>query len=144
MVHEITWRETAKLLRNELKKSFPETDFSVRGIGNCWLLVRWEDGAPYSAVAKITDRFAGAEYDMVDDSWHILYHECNGEPVHFNVNIQLQRDISDAAWLAAAQQVASQYGLPEPTIADRNGDWVMLHTSIGEPARVLVNRILNG
>lgn len=62
--------ETAKLLRNALKKAFPKQKFSVRSnvySGGASIDVSWENGVAYDPVNKICKLYAGAGFDgMID------------------------------------------------------------------------------
>lgn len=141
---EISARDAAEMLRKELKRAFPNTKFSVRVERRFHITVRWEDGAPYNQVVSVTDRFNGSEYDLLNDTWRTLHGVLNGEMVMFNTHIMLERIISDSLWLKTAERVAREYGLPMPTVADRNSDWGYIPTGTGECAHTIINRLLNG
>jgi hypothetical protein len=66
--------DTAKLVRKQLKKHFPDTKFSVRtshySMGAS-IRVRWTDGPTTSQVDPIVGQFAGARFDgMIDLKYH--------------------------------------------------------------------------
>lgn len=142
-IKEVSTRETAKLLRRALKSAFPKTPFWVVGVGGGEIVVTWQDEPSYQEVSRITSQFNGVEYDEHFYQWGCVVRCVDGEPTHYNAHISLQRNISDHLWLETAKRVAAEYGLPEPSIIDRTGEWALLRTSTGEQARVMVNRALN-
>lgn len=66
----ISCADTAKLVRQALKRAFPAVKFSVRSdsyAGGASIRVRWEDGPTSVQVDAVTGVFAGADFDgMVD------------------------------------------------------------------------------
>ena len=66
--------ETAKLVRKALKKSFPETKFSVRSksyAGGASIDVRWTDGPQWEEVTSVVYPYQGAGFDgMIDLKFH--------------------------------------------------------------------------
>lgn len=66
----LTCAETAKLVRGALKVAFPGEKFSVRSdtyAGGASIRVGWTDGPTEHEVRKVTDLYAGADFDgMVD------------------------------------------------------------------------------
>ncbi len=66
----LTTAETAKLLRQELKRRFPATKFSVRShvyAGGSSIDVGWTDGPTEQRVKSITAHYEGADFDgMID------------------------------------------------------------------------------
>ncbi len=78
--------ETAKIIRAELKKAFPETKFSVRSkvySMGCSITVWYTDGPPTKAVESIVAPFHGTGFDGMTDSTTYHDSEYNGEPCHF-------------------------------------------------------------
>ncbi len=79
-------KQTAAIIRAELKKAFPETKFSIRlkrYSGGSHVSIHYTDGPPNKAVEAITDQFYGRGFDgMTDCSTH---HDTvwNGKTVHF-------------------------------------------------------------
>lgn len=70
--------ETAKLVRQALKKAFPGVKFSVRSqsyAGGASIDIRWTNGPTVKMVDAVADQFSGADFDgMIDmkihnDSW---------------------------------------------------------------------------
>lgn len=62
--------ETAKKIRKELKKTFPEIKFSVRSssyTGGSSVSVNWEDGPMVKEVEKVTEKFSSSSFDGMQD-----------------------------------------------------------------------------
>jgi hypothetical protein len=62
--------DTAKLLRQALKRAFPRARFSVRSAtyaGGASIDVSWTDGPTEKAVKALADEFAGADFDAMQD-----------------------------------------------------------------------------
>lgn len=69
----ISTTETAKMMREALKRHFPAVKFSVvskKYSGGSSINVAWNDGPSSAKVDKIAQRFAGAWFDGMDDSTH--------------------------------------------------------------------------
>lgn len=78
--------ETAKIIRAELKKAFPETKFSVRSKSysmGCHISIHYTDGPPTKAVDAIIAPFHGKTFDGMDDSTHYHNTEWNGQLCYF-------------------------------------------------------------
>ena len=79
-------KETAALIRYELKQAFPKTQFSVRlqrySMGS-HITVRWTDGPSVRQVEAITDQRYGTGFDSMTDSTTHHDVEYNGEILHF-------------------------------------------------------------
>jgi len=66
----ISVTDTAKLVRAELKKHFPNTKFSVRSdkyAGGASIRVEWTDGATVKRVEDVAGHFHGSEFDGMRD-----------------------------------------------------------------------------
>lgn len=64
--HYMTCAETAKLIRAELKRTFPGITFSVRSStysGGASIDVSWTDGPTESLVERITSKYQGKDFD---------------------------------------------------------------------------------
>ena len=78
--------EVAKIIRGELKQTFPKCKFSVRSerysMGS-HVYVKWTDGPTVTEVEAITDQYYGTGFDGMTDS--TTHHDgtLNGEVVHF-------------------------------------------------------------
>lgn len=75
MTKYLTCAETAKLLRANLKASFPGVKFSVRSntyAGGASIDVSWTDGPTEAEADKVLQHYAGASFDgMIDlKSYH--------------------------------------------------------------------------
>lgn len=67
----VSVNDTAKLIRAELKKSFPRTKFSVRGhkyAGGASIDIHWDLGPTSAAVDAIVGKYRGADFDGMTDS----------------------------------------------------------------------------
>lgn len=107
MTRYISTKETAVLVRQALKASFPGTKFSVRmgtGTGSAWLSVTWVDGPTDEQVRPILNRYEGSRWnangrdEYVPKPDTLLYLEGEELPsvVHFVVSgINTHRSMSD-------------------------------------------------
>lgn len=103
--------ETAKRLRVELRRAFPETVFSVRCAsfaGGSSLDVRYTDGPARDAVEPLVYAYGGRGFDGMTDSTY--YNDGNLRlteqgPVSYSCSafLNVHRDLSAAALLAIAQ-----------------------------------------
>ena len=71
----LTCAESAKMLREALKRNFPGVKFSVRSktyAGGASITVTWNDGPSSKMVDAVAQRFAGADFDGMTDcmSYH--------------------------------------------------------------------------
>ena len=101
-VRYLTCAETAKLVRQSLRREFPAVKFSVRSStysGGASIHVEWTDGPTTKAVDRIAGQYAGSDFDgMIDlktgrQDWlspegRVLPHRSNighsyGETRHF-------------------------------------------------------------
>ena len=112
--------DTAALLRQALKESFPGVKFSVKSktySGGASISVRWVDGPAGALVKSVVDRFEGAYFDGMIDYKGSCYHKLDGVDVHFGADfIFTDRDYSDAMILRAYDLIARKY----------SGNWAML------------------
>ncbi len=103
--------ETAKLLRQALKESFPAVKFSVRSsvyAGGASIRVGWIDGPTSKTVESVSGRFSGSYFDGMIDYKGSRYHELDGSPVSFGADfIFTERKLSKvrAEKIAAAMPV---------------------------------------
>lgn len=107
MTRYISTKETAVLVRQALKATFPGTKFSVRmgtGTGSAWLSVTWEDGPTDAQVTPLVDRYSGSVWNANGDDTYVqnentlLYLEGEELPeeVHFVVSgINTHRSMSE-------------------------------------------------
>lgn len=114
--------DVAKLVRAELKNTFPGIKFSVRidrySMGSD-VLVKWTDGPTEKAVYGAVGIFCGNGYDYMEDmrtSHDTVY---KGELVHFcNTSISCVRSLSVEFVKPIAARVATRWGLPTPEVKE--------------------------
>ena len=128
MTKRIGTVEVAKILRKVLKRSFPETKFSVRSsryTGGSSIDIKWMDGPTGSEVKAVTGYFQGADFDGMTDSMSYRG-EWQGETVSFGVDfIFTKRAYSRETLVAAATKVATDYGVSVPEIrGDDCAAWI--------------------
>lgn len=128
----ISCTESAKLIRKELKANFPSIKFSVKSssyAGGASISIRWTDGPARKAVEKITDKFAGARFDGMDDSTEYMEAEYQGEKVRFGSDYVLtSRNLSRAFLEAVVAQFCKSWGIPMLDITGSDNDaWVNPH-----------------
>lgn len=74
-IRHISVTETAKLIRVQLKRTFPKTKFSVRSssyAGGASISINWTDGPTARMVEAITNPFQGAGFDgMIDMKYYV-------------------------------------------------------------------------
>jgi conjugative element/phage-associated large polyvalent protein len=110
--------DVAKLIRVELKKTFPATKFSVnskRYAGGSSIRVSWTDGPTKKRVEDVIGHFHGASFDgMIDlKSYHDSEHD--GEKVHFgNDYLFCDRELSPGFVTRVAEEVERRIGRPVP------------------------------
>jgi Large polyvalent protein associated domain 29 len=116
MARYISVAETAKLIRVELKKSFPGIKFSVRSssyAGGASVSVSWTDGPARQQVEKVVKIFEGSTFDgMIDLK---SYHESmfNGEEVRFGADsVSCSRTMTRAYVDAIVAQYCERWGHP--------------------------------
>lgn len=84
----ISLKESAKLIRQELKAAFPEVKFCVRSDKNKdYVHVSWTDGPSQGQVRDITSKFAGTRWDnqlgrreyvsLIDENGEAFSYECD-------------------------------------------------------------------
>lgn len=81
--------DTAKLLRQALKESFPSVKFSVRSSvysGGASIDVCWTDGPTSRMVKTVTDVFEGSYFDGMIDFKGSRYHTIDGKPTSFGAD----------------------------------------------------------
>lgn len=92
--------ETAKLVRQSLKESFPGVKFSVKSSvysGGASITVRYEDGPAAKIVESVAKRFQGGYFDGMIDYKGSNKHTLDGEIVSFGADfIFVNRDHSAA------------------------------------------------
>lgn len=115
----ISTTDTAKEVRKALRAQWPGVKFSVRkgtGTGSAWIRVSWEDGPRYEDVRQVVDRFEGARFNGMTDSYdqmpdqlvvttagelpEVINYVCDG--------INCDRDFSEQAIRAVARELIEQ------------------------------------
>lgn len=106
--------ETAKLLRQALKESFPGQKFSVKSrtyAGGASIDVKWLDGPIAKDVEPILARFKSAYFDGMIDYQGTIYHTLDGEPVHFASKFIFgERRMTKARAEAVVAKVTERFG----------------------------------
>ena len=96
----ISSADTAKMIRQSLKESFPCVKFSVRSntySGGSSISISWTDGPNKTQVEAVTDAFEGAYFDGMTDYKGSRYSMIDGKVVRFGVDfIFYNRDYSDS------------------------------------------------
>lgn len=125
--------ETAKLVRQSLKETFPNQKFYVRSqtySGGASIRTRWTDGPTTKQVEAIIKRFAGSYFDGMSDYKGSIYHSIDGKEVSMGADyIFADRDYSDELVQLGIDWVFeelrgnfSRDDIPKPTVLDyRNG-----------------------
>ena len=123
MTTYLSCAETAKLVRQALKESFPDVKFSVKSSvysGGASIRVGWTDGPTSKQVDPILHSFEAAYFDGMIDYKGSRYHALDGQPVHFGADFLFtDRDYSDALIARAIESVSTGYGGCDPlTVED--------------------------
>lgn len=114
---------TAKLIRKALKESFPAVKFSVRSeryAGGSSINISWTDGPTGKQVERVAGAFEGGYFDGMIDYKGSLYHQLDGEPVHFCADfVFCNRHHTDKAICSAIIAAAMEHGTKDlPTVDD--------------------------
>lgn len=112
--------ETAKLLRQALKESFPDVKFSVRSStysGGASIRVCWTDGPTTQAVESVSETFSGAYFDGMIDYKGCRYHMLDGEAIRFGADfIFTERKLSKNRAEKIAELMPRFVDEPPPTV----------------------------
>jgi hypothetical protein len=135
--------ETAKLVRQALKESFPGVKFGVTSktySGGASINVEWSDGPNGAQVEAVTGQFEGAYFDGGIDYKGYKNHSLDGKPVSFGANFIFEsRECSEALIERAIAFVAAKYGASPEGItvaAYKKGElWKVSPLSNGEGSR---------
>lgn len=160
-IRRIPDTETAAMLRAALKGEFPDTKFSVRVTRGRSIRVRWADGPVEADVRRVTDFYAGEDFDAMADMGVprrslIVHDDGREEAVQFGVRfVFTNRDHSDPfrAWAKSEiERVTSavfDYGTPAPVV-NAEGDkveiiggrvWTMRDAARGRSAYELIEAL---
>ena len=104
--------ETARILRQVLKRAFPQTKFSIRSSqysGGASINITWTDGPTVKQVKRITDKFEGAGFDAMTDykTSKVLFYK--GQETHFGANSIFEEHNYSKALLAEALKEVAQH-----------------------------------
>jgi hypothetical protein len=117
-----TASETGQLARKALKAAFPGTKFSVRT--NRVLRVEWTNGPTRSQVEDVVGCFAGADFDGMQDLQTTLYHEVDGQRVHYGVSfVFVERRVTEDHLRPLVEQACAKYGIPAIAIEVSGTGW---------------------
>jgi hypothetical protein len=123
MTTYISCVETAKLVREALKRAFRSTKFSVRSRHHSAITIAWVDGPTAARVKQIVGKFQGATFDGMIDLESSVTHYVNGQPVQYGSKyIFTDRSHSAKFLKSVAGPVAERYGLPVPEILGSAND----------------------
>lgn len=119
--------ETAKLVRAALKAAFPGIKFRVRAAryaGGASIAVRWTDGPTEEQVREVTSQYEGSGFDGMIDLKYSVYHEVDGQKVHYGADhVSPIRSYSVPFLRARAEEVCQQWGVgPVPRITTSEYD----------------------
>lgn len=118
----ISKTDTAKLVREALKKQFPGVKFGVTCGRGSVVNVRWEDGPTTKMVQRATSKFSGADFDGMQDLKTYHDSELNGERVHFCADwVSCSRHLSRPAMEQALAEAKRRYGID--TYITTYGGW---------------------
>lgn len=116
--------ETAKLVRQALKESFPGVKFSVRSevyAGGASIRVNYTDGPADKLVEQVAKAFEGSYFDGMIDYKGSVYHQVDGKPVRFGADfVFVNRHHTDAMIDKALREVARRFGCPVHSVEDFN------------------------
>lgn len=115
--------ETAKLVRQALKESFPGIKFSVRSdsySGGASIRIGWTDGPNSKQVESVASEFEGSYFDGMIDYKGSNYHALDGKPVRFGADFIFEnREHSDAGIERAISTLRARYPNNVAMVADR-------------------------
>ena len=117
--------DTAKLVREVLKRDFPAVKFSVRSksySGGAAIDIHWTDGPTAHQVSDVVSVYEGAVFDSMIDlkSYHDSINDA-GETVHYGADFIFEvRKNSREFTLKIAALVADFWGQPVPALNDQN------------------------
>lgn len=118
-VEDISLKDTAKYLREALKKAFPGQKFSVRGSsysGGSSIRVEWTGGVSFKKVDEIAKQFAGATFDGMQDLKEYQKSLFNGRVVRWGADfVFCERDISEEQKHKIADYLKGYYDIEADT-----------------------------
>lgn len=115
MPRYLSCADTAKLVRQALRREFPAATFRVRSsvyAGGASITVKWVDGPTQGRVDAVVGEFAGATFDGMRDLKSSHVSDLHGEAVRFGADfVFTSRELSDKGWALVAGVVAREWGL---------------------------------
>jgi len=110
--------ELAKIIRQELKKQFPNhSKFSVRKINKNRLSIEWEDGTTKNKVQEFLERFKGGTWNNSTGFMDSKFFEMNGEKISSEVYyMDCTRYFSQAVMTRESAKIAKRYNQPAPAL----------------------------
>lgn len=126
----LTCAETAKLIRQSLKESFPGVKFSVKSktyAGGASINVNWTNGPNSKQVNAIVKRFEGSYFDGMSDYKGSNYSSINGEEVSFGADFVFTNRKYTAEFLQSTLEwTAAKYGVVNnmKVIDSQFGAWI--------------------
>ncbi|MBA3921284.1 MAG: hypothetical protein H0X31_06105 [Nostocaceae cyanobacterium] len=116
----ISTADTAKVIRQELKKHFTGVKFSVRSksySGGASIDIDWTDGPAEKEVEAIVDQFKGSTFNSSEDLKSTRYSTWNGETVRWGSDfVFTHRSFSKDFFEKVASEVANEYGFEIPEV----------------------------
>jgi hypothetical protein len=147
MSQYLSCAETAKLLRQALKESFPGVKFSVRSdtySGGASIDIRWTDGPNAKQVEAVSGQFEGAYFDGMIDYKGSRYGLLDGKQVHFGADFIFEnREYSEALFNRAIAFLKAKYpgnaaiGEFDASFADYKGGMLRNRLCFGKNGREL-------
>jgi len=133
MKQYLSCAETAVMIRQVLKESFPGVKFSVRSSvysGGASITIKYNDGPNADAVKAAVGIFEGSYFDGMQDYKGQRYAAIDGQEMSFGADyVFVDRKISDEMYAAALDALYEKFAgnfasdpLPRVTVADvKNG-----------------------
>lgn len=127
----LTAAETAKLIRQELKATWPAVKFTVHSSnhsGGSSVRVGWLDGPTEDKVHRLMRRYGGAEFDVYTDCKEYAK---PAEDLPQSISwLSCRRGYTLPAYTRAVKGICDDYGLAMPRIATYEGGYCCI---VGDP-----------
>jgi hypothetical protein len=105
--HSISSKDTAKLIRTELKKSFPGQKFSVKSDYDS-IDVRWNNGPSEDKVNAIVGHYQTGHYEKITHEYGF-----DSSP-YSNKYLFFQREVEPELYLSEARRICKDWGVTLP------------------------------
>ena len=134
--------ETAKLIRQALKESFPGVKFSVRSSvysGGASINVSYVDGPSYEQVKGVVGMFEGSYFDGMTDYKGSNYSSFNGQEVRFGADfVFVNRAFSVQLFTCLVDEACRYYGFEMPAIGQGySGAYIADNIGYEKSSRIL-------